>query len=95
VVLPVVQRCIVGLEGQAGHWTSSVHLVCLVLNVRPMEMEESEEAPSYPMLVKSMYRQDLATLCISEASTPVFQDSGGYPQIRVSRQLLKFKHGNF
>ena len=44
---------------------------------------------------QSMYRQDLATLCISEASTPVFQDSGGYPQIRVSQQLLKFKHGNF
>ena len=47
-----LQFCVVGLEGYAGHWTSSVHLVYLVLNVRPMEMEEKQGGSSYPMLVR-------------------------------------------
>jgi hypothetical protein len=73
VILPEVQRRIVGPEGQAGH--ERLHrLVCLVLDVCLMEMEEKRGSFLLSDARQSMYRQDLAILCISEASTPVFQD---------------------
>jgi hypothetical protein len=60
-------------------------------DVRPMEMEEKRGASSLSDACQSMYRQDLAILCISEASTPVFQDRCCYPQIRASQQLSEVR----